>query len=260
MIPKIIHYCWFGRNSKSEIISKCIESWRKNCPGWEIKEWNEDNVAIDRFPYMKEAYEAGKWAFVSDVARLVILYENGGIYLDTDVELLQPMDTKLLKRPFFIFENGRTIATGLGFGAEKHDKTVRKLLSNYERTHYDKNHFKVNTMMDKAVFIKCFPNLKWDNSDQIVDNVYFMSSETYGKNMKHYGTRSWADLPEYTISGDMKIKRIMRNPVIFRSLERYSMGRKLLPIYTFLAYDLLDMGPIFYLKLFDRKLKRRIRG
>lgn len=258
MIPKVIHYCWFGKNSKSEIICKCIESWKKYCPEWRIKEWNEDNTNIDNIPYMREAYEAGKWAFVSDVARFIALYEEGGIYLDTDVELLKPIDNRLLERGFFIFENARTIATGLGMGAEKHNEVIRDLLRNYERNHFNKNNFKVNSMMDRTVFIESFPELNWNNSDQIVDNVFFMSSKTYGENMKHYGTRSWADLPEYTISGDMKIKRILRNPVIFRNLERNSMGRKLLPIYTFLAYDLLDMGPVFYLKLFSRKIRRNL--
>lgn len=78
MIPKIIHYCWFGKNSKPEIVERCIASWKKYCPDWEIKEWNEDNFDVTSIPYMKEAYEAKKWAFVSDVARLLILYQSGG--------------------------------------------------------------------------------------------------------------------------------------------------------------------------------------
>lgn len=78
MIPKIIHYCWFGGNEKPDIIKKCIESWKKFCPDWEIKEWNETNFDVNAVPYMKEAYEMKKWAFVSDIARLLIVYQSGG--------------------------------------------------------------------------------------------------------------------------------------------------------------------------------------
>lgn len=78
MIPKIIHYCWFGGNEKPDIVKRCIDSWYKFCPDWEIVEWNETNFDINAVPYMKEAYEQGKWAFVSDVARLLIVYQSGG--------------------------------------------------------------------------------------------------------------------------------------------------------------------------------------
>ena len=81
MIAKVIHYCWFGKNEKSELINRCINSWRKYCPDYQIIEWNEDNFNINDCDYTRQAYLAGKWAFVSDYARLKILYENGGIYL-----------------------------------------------------------------------------------------------------------------------------------------------------------------------------------
>ena len=87
MIPKIIHYCWFGRNPLTKMAKKCIASWRKYCPDYEIIEWNEDNFDIDYCPYVREAYDAKKWAFVSDVARLYALVKMGGIYMDTDVDL-----------------------------------------------------------------------------------------------------------------------------------------------------------------------------
>lgn len=78
VIPKVIHYCWFGMAEKPQIVKDCIASWRKWCPDWEIIEWNESNFEFDKLPYMREAYDNKKWAFVSDVARLMILYENGG--------------------------------------------------------------------------------------------------------------------------------------------------------------------------------------
>lgn len=95
MIPKVIHYCWFGGKEKPELVKKCIDSWKKYCPDWEIYEWNETNFDISLVVYMKEAYEMKKWAFVSDVARLMIIYLNGGVYLDTDVELTGSIETWL---------------------------------------------------------------------------------------------------------------------------------------------------------------------
>ena len=80
LIPKVIHYCWFGRNKKSKSVLKCIQSWKKYCPDYEIIEWNEDNFDVNCIPFVKEAYDAEKWAFVTDYARLKIIFENGGIY------------------------------------------------------------------------------------------------------------------------------------------------------------------------------------
>jgi len=92
MIPKIIHYCWFGKNPKSPLILKCIDSWKKNLPDFEIKEWNENNFNINSNLYAKNAYENKKWAFVSDYARLNVLYKEGGIYLDTDMYIVRDFD------------------------------------------------------------------------------------------------------------------------------------------------------------------------
>ena len=85
MIPKVIHYCWFGGNPKNEVIEKCIDSWKRYCPDYKIIEWNESNYNIVKHPFMKKAYDAKKWAFVSDYARVDILNQYGGVYLDTDV-------------------------------------------------------------------------------------------------------------------------------------------------------------------------------
>lgn len=95
MIPKKIHYCWFGRGPLPELARKCIASWRKYLPEYEIKEWNEDNFDLDAYPYVREAYDSRKFAFVTDVVRLYALYNEGGIYMDTDVEVLKPLDSIL---------------------------------------------------------------------------------------------------------------------------------------------------------------------
>ena len=124
MIPKKIHYCWFGRNPLPDSAKKCIASWRKFLPEYEIIEWNEDNFDVNSIPYTAQAYEAKKYAFVSDYARFKILYEHGGLYFDTDVEVIRPMDDIIANGPFMGFEidpnkncpNG-AVAPGLGLGA-----------------------------------------------------------------------------------------------------------------------------------------------
>ena len=97
MIPKIIHYCWFGGNPLDKLGQKCLDSWKQYFPDYEIKEWNETNFDVNCCQYIKEAYAAKKWAFVSDYARFKILYEQGGVYFDTDVEVIKPFDDILIK-------------------------------------------------------------------------------------------------------------------------------------------------------------------
>ena len=116
MIPKIIHYCWFGRNPLPESAQKCIASWRKFFPGYEIKEWNEDNFDVNQIPYVSEAYAAGKYAFVSDYARFKILYDNGGLYFDTDVEVIRSFDDILDKGAFMGCELTPELSTGVNPG------------------------------------------------------------------------------------------------------------------------------------------------
>lgn len=132
MIPKIIHYCWFGGSALPAQAKQCIKSWKKHCPDYQIIRWDESNFDITTCPlYVWQAYEAKKWAFVSDYARLKIIYENGGVYLDTDVTLLKNLDLFLEYTAFFGREDDLYVNTGLGFGAEKGARIMHELMSDY---------------------------------------------------------------------------------------------------------------------------------
>lgn len=131
MIPKVIHYCWFGRGEKSKLTRQCIDSWQKHCPDYKIIEWNEDNFNIDMNEYTRMCYQSKKWAFLSDYVRLVVVYHNGGIYFDTDVEVIRSFDELLDSDAFFGFENNEYVATGLGFGSKKGHCSVYYMLEEY---------------------------------------------------------------------------------------------------------------------------------
>ncbi|MGN8643168.1 glycosyltransferase family 32 protein [Catenibacterium mitsuokai] len=133
MIPKTIHYCWFGRGELSAKAKKCIQSWKKYCPDYEIIEWNEDNFDVHQNEYTKKVYAEKKYAFLSDYARLKIVYEQGGIYLDVDVELVKSLDNLLENDAYFGFETKEFINTGVGFGAKKGSIAVKTLLEEYNQ-------------------------------------------------------------------------------------------------------------------------------
>lgn len=136
-IPKVIHYCWFGGNELPELALKCIESWKKYCPEYEIKEWNESNFDINCCDYVREAYEAKRWAFVSDYARFKILYEHGGIYFDTDVELIRSIEDIVVKNGFMGIENeDYEVNPGLGVGMPPKHALIFELLTGYHDRHF----------------------------------------------------------------------------------------------------------------------------
>lgn len=135
MIPKIIHYCWFGRGRLPGISLKCIASWKKYLSDYEFRLWNEDNFDLNINPYISEAYQARKYAFVSDYVRLHVLHEEGGIYLDTDVEVLKNFDIFLTLPAFSGFEDDTHIPTGI-MGSEKNGAWVKELLEYYKNRHF----------------------------------------------------------------------------------------------------------------------------
>lgn len=155
MIPKIIHYCWFGRNPLPKLAQKCIKSWQKYCPDYEIIQWNEDNFDISAAPlYVRQAYEAKKWAFVTDYVRLWVVHEHGGIYMDTDVELIKKLDSLLMYDAYFGFEDGKYIATGLGFGAVKGAQILRELMEDYYEIPFSPKKIVACPRVNTKVFVR----------------------------------------------------------------------------------------------------------
>lgn len=139
MIPRIIHYCWFGGKEKPPLAQKCIDSWRLYCPDYQIVEWNESSFDVFRHPYLRWCFEQKKWAFLSDFARLLILRDHGGIYLDTDVEVVRPLDDLLAFDAFYGFETEKYINTGEGFGCVPNHPTVEAMIKLYQALTPDEN-------------------------------------------------------------------------------------------------------------------------
>lgn len=131
-IPKIIHYCWFGGNPLPKSAEKCIENWKKYCPDYEIRRWDESNFDVSCNAYCAAMLEKKKWAFLSDYARLKIVYENGGVYLDTDVQLIKPLDPLIGQGAYMGFENTDQVATGLGFAAPAGHGFLAENMAYYE--------------------------------------------------------------------------------------------------------------------------------
>ena len=225
-IPKIIHYCWFGENPKSELIEKCIASWKKYAPDFKIIEWNENNYDIDRYIYTKQAYREKKYAFVSDVARFQVLFEYGGIYLDTDVELLKPIDQLLNTDIFMAYDQRSKIASGLVFGSTARNKILEQILDYYRNNNFLLSNGRPNTTTVVTIVSNVLENLgiKLDGDYFDIDGItmypweYFdplnyetkemrISSNTYAV---HYYAMSWKsskDLIIYRVG--LAIKRVI---------------------------------------------------
>lgn len=184
-IPKVIHYCWFGRGEKSELMKRCMESWKTYCPDWEIIEWNEDNYDVNFCPYTAKAYRENRMGFLPDAARLDIIYRHGGVYLDTDVELKRPIDELLEHEAWFGYGTDTEINLGSGFGAEKGHWLLEKLLQQY-LTWDDKRDFVVCTTTDAKVFFEELPGFAADSrvqqkirGVQILNNIGYYSTHHY---------------------------------------------------------------------------------
>lgn len=173
MIPRIIHYCWFGGKEKPKSVMKMINSWKKYCPNYEIKEWNESNFDININQYCREAYDSGRWAFVSDVARLYAIYTEGGIYMDTDVEVVKSLDEFLYEKAFAGFEGSEWVGTNI-IGAEKRNHIIEEFLNLYNDLTFINEDKTLNTTTNVERFTALLTNnhnLKIDGSQQDLNDI-----------------------------------------------------------------------------------------
>lgn len=153
-IPKIIHYCWFGRSELPNLAIKCLESWKMQLPDYEIIRWDENSFDINSNLYVKQAYENKKYAFVSDYVRLHALYNCGGIYLDTDVEVIKPLDQFLENESFSGFENDQSITTGV-IGAVKGSDMISVFLDYYS----NRSFIRKNETLDTTTNVEIITNI-----------------------------------------------------------------------------------------------------
>ncbi len=241
MIPKVIHYCWFGGNPLPKSALKCIESWKKYLPDYEIKEWNESNFDINMMPYTKEAYEMKKYAYVSDVARFHVLYQEGGVYFDTDVEVVKPMDDIIESGAFMGIEDpgveGETypnVAPGLGLAVEAGNPFYKVILDHYNECHFYDPETKVPypmTVVNHCTDLLIKNGLKPTNQFQTVGGIniypvdYFCPLEdatgilTITENTRaiHWFSKTWLDKPMWYF----KMTRILHRIFGINSLAKF---------------------------------------
>lgn len=168
MIPKVIHYCWFGKGKMSSLSIKCIESWKKILPDYELRLWNEEIFDINSIPYVKEAFEARKFAFVADYVRLFAIYNHGGIYLDTDVEVLRNFNDLLTLPAFLGYESQTEIATSI-IASQQYEEWALEQLKVYEGKHFlcPDGSYNMTTNVEIVSNVMAGNGLKLENSHQV---------------------------------------------------------------------------------------------
>lgn len=181
MIPKVIHYCWFGGKPLPELALKCINSWKHFFPDYEIKEWNESNFNLECCDYVKEAYKEKKWAFVSDYVRFWVLYKYGGLYFDTDVEVIKDMKDIVAQGAFMGCEEKNTCNPGLGIGAVPGLSFYKEILDDYETAHFIKQDGTYNymTVVDRTTNMLKKYNFKESNAIQLIKDIYIYPPEYF---------------------------------------------------------------------------------
>lgn len=208
-IPKVIHYCWFGGRPLPPDALKCIDSWKKFFPDYEIKQWDESNFDVNIIPYTSEAYSIGKYAFVSDYARMWVLYHHGGVYFDTDVEVIRTFDDILSEGGFMGFETNEFVAPGLGMALPKSSDIALKVMSEFERTKFlnEDGSFNPNGIVPITTDVLLSKGLKQNGELQTIDEICVYPIEWFnplddatGRLRKtqntysiHWYTKSWME-------------------------------------------------------------------
>ena len=225
-MKKIIHYCWFGHNELSPLARKCIESWRKFFPDYEIMEWNEENFDINCCRYVREAYMAKKWAFVSDYARFKILYENGGIYFDTDVEVIKNFEKIVKKGPFMACEKIGQVAPGLGIAAPSGLKIYKEILDGYNNRNFimPDGSYDLSTIVDYTTKLLSKYGLKEEETIQNIAGITIYPREYFcpmdyvtGKitltantcSIHHFNASWYTEQDRYGLKYKRKLSKIM---------------------------------------------------
>lgn len=269
MIPKTIHYCWFGGNPLPELAKKCIESWKKYCPDYEIIEWNETNYDVNKCAYMKEAYQSKKWSFVSDYARFDIIYNHGGIYLDTDVEIIRSLDGFLENRVFMGFESENYVNPGLIIGGEKGSREIECIMHWYETHHFMKESGEIDLTAIPAIVTKILDGmgLRKEQSVQLLNGALTIYPKDYFCPMDYYTgdiviTENTHTIHHYCASwlNDRTKKWLLLGRRLYKSLSpaAYRMVSK---------SHLYALIGVFYtkgmkagFKLYIKKIRERIRS
>ncbi len=239
-IPKKIHYCWFGRGPKPELALRCIETWKKYCPDYEIVEWNEDNFDVSSLPFTKEAYESRKYAFVTDYVRLYAMYHHGGIYMDTDVELTRNLDEFLCYQGFSGFESPDRVPTGI-MAAQKGLALLETLMEYYDGRHFLNEAGEMDMTTNVVIISNILTNrgLKLNGQFQIVDGFamfprdYFCPKDletleinlTENTHAIHHFNGSWITPEQKKIADEYRRYRRRFGPVLG---ERILVARNIL--------------------------------
>lgn len=232
MIPKKIHYCWFGGGPIPEKDKKCIESWKKFCPDYEIIEWNESNYDVTKNSYMYEAYKAKKWGFVPDYARFDIIYTNGGFYLDTDVEILKSLDQLCDEKAYMGFEGGNWVNGGIGFGAEKGILLIKDLRDMYNELSFIKKDGTLN-LLPSPHYITEFLQKKGlvrNNSKQEIEMMTIYPTEYFAPKDYYTGktelTENTISIHQYNASWQtphkkrmLKVRRLLGDKLYFKLVD-----------------------------------------
>ena len=233
-IPKKIHYCWFGGKELPKLAKKCIESWKKYCPDYEIIEWNENNFDINMNTYVKEAYENKKWAFVTDYVRLYALYNYGGIYMDTDVEVVRNLDEFLENESFFGFEDSSHVSTGI-MASKKNNQLIKEIINHYDTRNFIMKDGKLDMTTNVIIITEILSKkgLKKNNKKQTIEGLTIYPSEFFcpldcnSKKLRktrnthaiHWFSGSWLDLK---IKLKMKIWKIGLNIIGEKNMHKIS--------------------------------------
>lgn len=199
-IPKVIHYCWFGRKEKPDIVKKCIRSWEKNLSGYLVKEWNEDNFDLNCNPYVNMAYRSKKFAFVSDYVRVYALFHFGGIYLDTDVEVFKPFDNLLHHDSFWGFEQENFIATST-IGAAKGNQLIKIFLDSYQKKSFIRDDGNFDDLTNVAIITEILRNRGLERSGeyQELEGLGVFYPQTYFSPYDYINCRKFITVETYTM-------------------------------------------------------------